>query len=107
MSDSTVQTQSYSFPAPVLPSNFNITATGQFKKISITWTAIPGATSYNLYWIKGTTVTKSTGTKASNVSSGYVILNLTNGWNYAFIVTGVNANGEGAPSAVAVTQPHS
>ena len=107
MSDSTVQTQSYSFPAPVLPSNFNITATGQFKKISITWTTIPGATSYNLYWIKGTTVTKSTGTKASNVSSGYVILNLTNGWNYAFIVTGVNANGEGAPSAVAVTQPHS
>ena len=60
-----------------------------------------GAVSYNLYRIKGGTVSTGTGTKVTNLSSSVVIPNLTNGRLYSFIVTAVNAYGEGGPSAVA------
>ena len=45
-------------------------------------------------------------TKVTNVTSGWVLSSLINGAYYSFIVTAVDANGEGQGSAVATTQPH-
>ncbi len=106
MDVSTVQSAEFRFPVPSLGSGFLIAATGQAKKVNVTWTAVQGAASYNVYWAKGDTVSTSTGTKVTGVSSGWVLTGLTNGWNYSFVVTAVNANGESSSSVVVTVKPH-
>jgi len=89
MTTSTVASAAYSFPLPGAPTIATTAGTG---KVTITWSAVSGAASYNVYYRLGTTV--STG-----VVSGIVISPLTSTKTYAFIVTAVNVNGEGAASA--------
>ena len=66
---------------------------------TVTWNAVTGATSYNIYWSTTSGVTTATGTKISAVSSPYVHTGLTNGTAYYYIVTAVNAGGESAASS--------
>jgi hypothetical protein len=72
--------------------------------VTVTWAAVPGASSYNLYYAKGTTVDK-TGTKVSGATSPAVVAALTNGTQYAFAVSAINAGGESALSTVATATP--
>jgi fibronectin type 3 domain-containing protein len=72
--------------------------------VTVTWAAVPGAISYNLYYAKGTTVDK-TGTKVSGATSPAVVAALTNGTQYAFAVSAINAGGESALSTVATATP--
>ena len=86
--------------APTSPS-----ATAGNGQATISWTAVSGATSYNLYMAAATGVTKSNynsltgGTTAIGVTSPFVKTGLTNGTPYYFVVTAVNANGESVESS--------
>jgi fibronectin type 3 domain-containing protein len=78
-----------------------LTAAGGDSQATLTWPASAGATSYNLYWGTSAGVAKTTGTKIEGVTSPYVHTGLTNGLAYYYIVTAVNAGGEGAASSEA------
>ncbi len=73
------------------------------SQVTATWSSSSGATSYNLYYAQGATVTTATGTKISGVSSPNTVTSLTNGKQYAFLVTAVNSAGESPASNVLAT----
>ena len=76
----------------------NVSATNSTTTITLSWTAVPTATSYNIYWGNNPGVTISNGTKISNGSAtSYQHTGLT-AKNYYYIVTAANAAGEGAAS---------
>ena len=75
------------------------TATAGNGQVSISWTSVSGATSYNIYWSTTTGVTKTTGTKLTGVASPYTQTGLTNGTTYYYVVTAVNSYGESSESS--------
>ena len=89
--------------APSAPTG--ATATAGNGQVIISWNAVSGATSYNIYWSTTSGVTKSTGTKISNVTSPYTLTGLTNGTPYYYVVTAVNSYGESAESSQASATP--
>lgn len=95
-------------PAPTAPSApTGVTAVGGSKQVSISWSAVSGATSYNLYRSTTSGVTPSNGTRISGVTSPYVNTGLSDGTAYYYVVTAVNSVGESAASseASATTNP--
>ncbi|MBC7962895.1 MAG: fibronectin type III domain-containing protein, partial [Steroidobacteraceae bacterium] len=91
--------------APVAPTA--VTAVGGANQATITWPAVSGAASYNVYWSTSTGVTKTSGTKVAGVTSPYVKTALSAGTTYYFIVTAANSVGESAASTqiTATTSP--
>ncbi len=73
-------------------------------QVTVTWPSVSGASSYNVYWAAGGTVTKA-GTKVINAMSPFVKTGLSNGTQYAFIVTTVNGTWESDPTAVVTAIP--
>ena len=90
-----VQTAKNDANAPTISS-----AVGGLHQVTVAWTPVSGATSYNLYWAQGASVTTGNGTKIANAVSPQIISGLANGTQYAFIVTSLTASGESRPSAV-------
>jgi fibronectin type 3 domain-containing protein len=89
-------------PAPVPPvAPAGVSATGGTSQATVSWAAVPGATSYNLYYSTTSGVTTVTGTKVAGVSSPSIVSGLAASTTYYFVVTAVNAAGEGATSAQA------
>lgn len=68
------------------------------SKITIRWTPVEGATSYNIYWSKKPGVSKASGNKISNVKNPYTHKDLIPGTTYYYIVTAVNRYGESVQS---------
>ncbi|MEO8806271.1 MAG: hypothetical protein ABI433_09320, partial [Burkholderiaceae bacterium] len=65
--------------------------------VTVTWTASPNSTSYNVY--RSTTV-GSQGTKVgSSASTSYADAAVTNGTTYYYVVTAANSAGESSASA--------
>jgi hypothetical protein len=89
--------------APSAPTG--VTATAGNGAVSIAWTAVNGATSYNVYYSATDNVTKATGTKVTGVTSPNIVAGLTNGTPYFFVVTAVNAVGESADSSEVTATP--
>ena len=71
----------------------------------VSWGAVNGATSYNLFYRISSTVDTTNGTKVANAISPQQVTGLTNSSAYAFVVTAVNANGQSAPSEVRTATP--
>jgi hypothetical protein len=62
--------------------------------VTVYWNTVGDATSYNLYYKADTTVDKASGISKNDVTSGYIVTNLTNGTRYTFAVTAISAAGE-------------
>lgn len=91
---------------PTIPSApTGVSAIGGSGKVTVSWAAVSGAASYNLYMASQTGVTKlnyaalAEGMKHEGVTSSYAHTDLTNGKTYYFVVTAVNALGESADSS--------
>ena len=96
-----------SAPATVIPpAPTGVTAIGGPTQVTISWSASPGATSYNIYWLKSGT-TPPTWTRIANVISPYVQTGLDSGAIYNYFVTAVNPLGESAPSSQVFTWTNS
>ncbi|UFS70973.1 fibronectin type III domain-containing protein [Geomonas sp. RF6] len=78
-------------------------------KVTLNWTAVPAATSYNVYYGKAAGVSTATGTKVAGSAAATLAIApstpLDNGVPYYFIVTAVNATGESLASAEVSATP--
>lgn len=74
-------------------------------RVSVTWTSVPGAFEFNVYYGTAPGVTKANGTKVDDLHSPSTIRHLTNGTTYYFVVTSVNDSGESDISAEASATP--
>ena len=88
-----------------LPAPSGVLAAPGVQQITLTWQAVPGATSYNIYWSTTSPVTKADGKKIPCADTRYVHTGLTGDTAYYYIVSAVNAANESQPSmeAAAVT----
>jgi hypothetical protein len=91
--------------AAAVPAAPVATAMSGDGSVVVTWPAVAGATSYNIYYLQGSQVGIATGDRRASVVSPYTVNNLSNGLQYVFIVTAINAIGESAPSATASATP--
>jgi hypothetical protein len=82
-------------PTPAAPTE--VTATLGNGQVTIAWTAVSGATSYNIYWSNTSGVTTANGTKITGAASPYIQPGLINDTTYYYVVTAVNGNGESTP----------
>ena len=82
---------------PSAPTGVSATP-GDPQTITISWDAVPGAASYNIYWSTASGVTTANGTKITGAANPYIQTSLTSGTPYYYLVTAVNSVGEGAPS---------
>ena len=86
-------------PVPTVPAApAGVTATGGTNQVTISWMAISGAASYNIYWSTTTGVTKANGTKLANATSPAVQTGLADATTYYYIITAQNSVGESAAS---------
>jgi len=89
----------------------SVAATAGNTQNTITWSAPSSGgtvTSYNLYWKSGSSMSGNctgNGTKVSGVTSPDVITSLTNGTTYYYMLTAVNATGEGTCSSEVTATP--
>ncbi len=82
-------------PPPGAPTN--IRASAGDNQVTVSWDAVAGATSYNIYYGTTTGVTTAS-TKVTGATSPNAITGLLNGTTYFFVVTAVNGNVESAVS---------
>ena len=83
---------------PAAPAG--VSATGGTKQVTVSWAAVSGATSFNLYWSTTTGVTTLNGTKISGIANPPAVHpGLIDNTTYFYVVTSVNSAGESAASA--------
>jgi fibronectin type 3 domain-containing protein len=94
-------------PIAVPAAPTGVVAVGGTKQVTVSWNAVSGATSYNLYWSTAAGVTIATGTKIAGVTSPFAHTGRADGTAYFYIVTAVNSAGESVASAqvTATTTP--
>ena len=88
--------------APVAPSGLVATAGNATSTIS--WAAVPGSSSYNIYWSNAVGVATSSSV-ISGVNSAYTHNGLTNGLTYYYKVAAVNQTGTGLLSSEVSASP--
>jgi len=81
-----------------------VTATGGDGQVTINWSPVSGATSYNIYWDTSGSITTADSAIIS-APSPYVHMNLTNGTTYHYAVTAINNDGESGLSTEASATP--
>lgn len=84
-------------PVPVPAAPTGVTATGGANQVTISWSPVSGADSYNIYWATATGVTTA-GTKITSASRPYVQTGLAASTTYYYIVTAVNSSGQSVAS---------
>ncbi|MBM4313122.1 MAG: hypothetical protein FJ122_04285 [Deltaproteobacteria bacterium] len=86
-------------PVPPAPKGLKAEA-GRFRA-TISWDAVVGATSYNIYWSTSSVISSQNGTKIADVKSPYTHLGLGEDTTYYYVATAVNEYGESEDSAKA------
>ena len=89
-------------PPPSAPTGV-AAAPGDLKN-TISWSAVTGATSYNIYW-STTPGVDTLDSKIAGVTSPYDHTGRANGTTYYYIVTAENAGGESGPSSEVSATP--
>jgi len=88
-----------------------VTGSAANGSVTVSWSAVAGATSYNFYFATQSGVTPANyatlpgGTRVTSVSSPYTLTGLSNGTAYFIVVTAVGAGGEGAASSEITATP--
>lgn len=82
---------------PEVPANVH--AAGGDGRISVTWEPVLGATTYKVYWSLNPGIRLTATGFISVADTSLVHSGLTNGDTYYYVVTAINAVGEGAASA--------
>jgi Glycoside hydrolase family 44/PA14 domain/Fibronectin type III domain len=91
-------------PAPAAPgAPTGLTATGAESRVSLSWTPVSGAASYNVY--RGTTSASEALLQAGIATANYSDTAVTNGTTYYYRVTAVNGTGESPLSTEASATP--
>lgn len=85
--------------APVIAS-----LQGSDGAVTVSWAAVEGADSYNLFYGEGGTVDNS-GNRLKNVVSPATVTGLNNGSSYGFALTALNASGESEFGPVSAATP--
>ncbi len=75
----------------------NLTATLSPEQAVLSWDAVPGAHSYNVYWSNYSDVTRDSGSRIADVLSPFTHSNLS-GLPYYYVVTAENSYGESMES---------
>jgi hypothetical protein len=94
------------FTMPTAPTG--VTATSGNGQVTIAWTPVAGATSYNIYWSTASGVSGPVGTNGTplySVTNPYTQMGLSVGTPYYYVVTSVNADVESQPSAQVSATP--
>lgn len=81
---------------PVAPTG--VAATGGTGKVSLVWSAVSNAVSYNVYYATAPGFTTASSTKISTTTNSYIQTGLTAATTYYYIVTAVNSAGESVAS---------
>jgi hypothetical protein len=74
-------------------------------KVTLTWSPVTEAVSYNAYRSTVATLSNTQGIRMSGVTSPLDVTGLSNGVRVYFFITATNAGGEGAASAVVSAVP--
>ncbi|MCC6808427.1 MAG: DUF1565 domain-containing protein [Deltaproteobacteria bacterium] len=82
----------------------DVVAVASDGNVNVSWPAVPGATSYVLYWAVGSNDLVGA-TRVTDVTSPYSHTGLTNGATYYYALAAVNGNGEGPASDVVSASP--
>jgi hypothetical protein len=91
---------------PVVSFPTNVRATPDSGTVTLTWSAVPGASSYTIKAARSVTSDPLWAVKASGVgSSPYTVTGLTNGQPYYFTVSAIVAGVESAPSSPILVTP--
>lgn len=93
------------WPALPPPAPINLIATPGNSQVSLSWSGVSGASSYNVYYRAGSGVSKTNGDVVGSSGTSKTIGSLTNGTQYAFGVTALGQNGESVLSSVIVATP--
>ena len=89
-----------------LPAPLTVEAEGGDTQVTITWSDVPGAASYNIFWSDALPITPHTGTAIVGATSPYVHSGPANGQRHYYVVTAVDADGQSPQSVFASAVPH-
>lgn len=92
-------------PGALAPPS-TVTAVATDSRVTVAWSAVAGATSYNLYWATSPGVTKATGNPIAGVGSPYDHTGLANGTTCYYVVTSVRGGAEGPESIEVSATPY-
>lgn len=97
-------------PPLTAPSNATAVPGPGDQEVSLAWTSVAGADSYNIYFANSAGVTLSSGTKISGVTTdSYVQSGLRDGAQYFYVITAVKgtteSGGSGQVSATPAAPP--
>ncbi len=81
-----------------------VAAVASSGQVTIAWSSVSGANSYNLYWSTDPLqASKAGGTKIPGATSPFIHSGLTNGTTYYYVVTALTGTGESGESAPVVS----
>jgi hypothetical protein len=87
-------------PPPAVPAApTGLSASGGAGQVTVSWTSVGNATSYNVYYSTTSGVTTANGAKVTAAAAPHVLSGLAAGTRYYVIATAVNSAGESTPSA--------
>ncbi len=89
---------------PLIP--IGVSAKEGRGSVTLSWTPAAGATSYNVYYARSSSVSKTSGTKLAGIVRGpYKVRRLSDRTPYFFVITAVNAAGESGESSWVMAAP--